>query len=88
MASDGLQRTRRSDAKAQLPTELERALRNCGAALQSLGAAEARVSRQLAAVRADRALLAQKPFTRLSAAPGVLRDTHPSTWCERRSERA
>ena len=57
----------RSSVKAHLPSELERALRNCGAALQSLGTAEARIRCQLAQVQADRALLTRKPFAPLSA---------------------
>ena len=67
------QGNRRRDVKVQLPAELERALRNCGAALQSLGAAEARISRQLAAVQADRVLLSRKPFAPLGPAPELSR---------------
>jgi len=63
MVPEGVQGSPRSSRKTQLPAELERALKNCGAALRSLGAAEERVSRQLAALQADRAALAQKPFT-------------------------
>jgi hypothetical protein len=63
MVPEGLPGSPRSSRKTQLPAELERALKNCGAALRSLGAAEARVSRQLAALQADRAALARKPFT-------------------------
>ena len=57
-----------------LPTELAHALQNCNAALQSLGAAEARVSRQLADIQADRAVLTRRPFapmTRHEPGPGV-----------------
>ena len=56
----------RPGGRTHLPAELERALRNCTAALQSLGAAEARVSRQLAAVQADRAALTRRPFAPLT----------------------
>jgi len=62
MGPEVAQEPRRSSRRVQLPAELERALRNCGAALQSLGAAEARVGRQLAAVQADMASLVRKPF--------------------------
>jgi hypothetical protein len=60
-----LQGSPRRTGRAHLPAELERALRNCSAALQSLGAAEARVGRQLEAVQADLASLTRKPFTPL-----------------------
>ena len=57
------QGSRMRTGRAHLPAELERALRNCSAALRNLGAAEARVGRQLEAVQADLASLARKPFT-------------------------
>ncbi len=65
MAAETVSGFRRGDGRTPLPAELERALRNCNAALQSLGAAEARVSRQLAAIQADRAVLARRPFAPL-----------------------
>jgi hypothetical protein len=65
MVREVLQGVRTRSGRAHLPAELERALRNCSAALQSLGAAEARVGRQLEAVQADLASLTRKPFTPL-----------------------
>lgn len=62
------QGSRRNGGKAPIPAELERALRNCSAALQSLGAAEARIGRQLAAVQADLASMARKPAISKSSA--------------------
>jgi hypothetical protein len=69
MVVERLQRRQSENDRSHLPAELERALRNCRAALESLGAAEARVCRQLAAVQAERAALARKPFAPMTARP-------------------
>jgi hypothetical protein len=82
MVPEGLQGSPRRSRRTRLPAELECALRNCGAALRSLGAAEERVSRQLAALQADRAALAQKPFTPMrprESDAGVRREADPSS---------
>ena len=71
MIVERFQRDQKGNGRNQLPAELEQALKNCSAALQSLGAAEARICRQLAAVQAERAALARQPFAPLSAAPKV-----------------
>ena len=67
MVVERLQADRKGNGRNHLPSELERALTNCRAALQCLGAAEARVCRQLAAVQAERAVLARKPFAPITA---------------------
>lgn len=60
---------RRTGGNTPIPAELERALRNCSAALQSLGAAEARIGRQLAAVQADLASLSRRPHAPTRSSP-------------------